>query len=87
MILVEKISVNIKVVGLHVERNFLIPKDMGVHEAVDLIVKALREEYPGVSVGGASGRGLLQASSGKVLNQACNFKQLGITPGERMILI
>lgn len=85
--MVEKISLNIKVVGLHVERNFLIPRDMCVRDAVELIVKALREEYPGVTNSGMSNRALLQASSGKVLNQACSFKQLGITQGERMILI
>ena len=84
--MVEKISVNIKVVGLNVEHNFLIPKDMSAKDAVELIVKALCEEYPGVK-DNAEGHSLLQISSGKVLNPSCSLKQLGIVQGERMILI
>lgn len=85
--LVEKISINIKVVGLNVEHNFLIPQDMCVSDAVELIVKALCEEYPKVKNTSPTGHALMQASSGKVLNQSCSFKQLGIVQGERMILI
>ena len=87
MILVEKISVNIKVVGLNVEHNFLIPREMSVFDAVELIVKALREEYPGAGNNSPVNHALMQASSGKILNQSCSFKQLGIVQGERMILI
>ena len=84
--MVEKISVNIKAVGLNVEHNFLIPRDMNISDAVELIVKALCEEYPGVK-NSSLGHALMQESSGKVLNQSCSFRQLGIVQGERMILI
>lgn len=85
--MVDKISINIKIVGLNVERNFLIPQDMRVYDAIDLIVKSLQEEYPGVKNTASLGYSMMQASSGKFLNQACSFKQLGIVQGERMTLI
>ena len=85
--LVDKISVNIKIIGLNVEHNFLIPSEMCVADATDLIVQALCEEYPGVKNSVSNGHTLMQASSGKVLNQGCSLKQLGIVQGEKMILI
>ena len=85
--MVEKISVNIKVIGLNVEHSFLVPKDMSVSDAVELIVKVLCEEYPGVNNSSSTGHALMQVSSGKVLDQTYSFKQLGIVQGERMILI
>ena len=85
--LVDKISVNIKLIGLNVEHNFLIPSEMSVADATDLVVQALCEEYPGVKNSTSGRHALMQASSGKVLNQACSLKQLGIVQGEKMILI
>lgn len=85
--LVDKISVNVKIVGLNVEHNFLIPSEMCVADATDLIVQALCEEYPGVKNSLSNGYALIQASSCKVLHQACSLKQLGIVQGEKMILI
>lgn len=85
--MVEKISVNIEIVGLNVEHNFLIPQEMCVADGVELIVKVLCEEYPGVKSTSLSGHALMQVSSGKMLNQSCSFKQLGIVQGERLILI
>ena len=87
MVLVEQISINIKVVGLNVEHNFLVPREMSVYDAVELIVRALRDEYPGVMNNSSASHALMQASSGKILNQSCSFKQLGIVQGDRMILI
>lgn len=86
MILVEKISVNIKIVSLNVEHNFLIPRDMSVLDATELAVRTLREEYPGVK-DSALGYMLLHASSGKVLTNGCSLKQLGIVQGEKLLLI
>ena len=85
--LVDKISVNIKIIGLNVEHNFLIPSEMSVANATDLVVQALCEEYPGVKNSVSKGHTLMQASSGKVFNQACSLKQHGIVQGEKMILI
>lgn len=85
--MVDKISVNIKVVGLNVEHNFLVPREMCVQDAVQLIVKALYEEYPGVKNNASEHHALMQAASGRVLDPAYSFKQLGIVQGERMILI
>ena len=85
--MVEKISINIKVISLNVEHNFLIPCEMSVADATELIVQTLREEYHGVKKNPTNGHVLLQASSGKMLNQTCSFRQLEIVQGERLILI
>ena len=85
--MVEKISVSVKVISLNVEHNFLIPKEMSVSDATALIISALQEEYPGVRTNTACGNMLMQISSGKVLNQSCSFKQLGIIQGEKLLLI
>ena len=87
IVLVDKISVNIKVVGLNVEHNFLVPRNMLVSDVVDLVVKALCEEYPSVKNISSTGHALMQATSGKMLDQSCSLKQLGVVQGERMILI
>ena len=60
--LIEKLSVNIKVVGLNVEHNFLIPKDMCVSDAVDLVVKSLCDEYHVVKSNSSIGYSLKNCS-------------------------
>ena len=85
--MVEKVSVNVKVISLNVEHNFLIPKEMSVNDATALIVAALQEEYPGVRHNVSYGSMLMQMSSGKVLNQSCSLKQLGVIQGEKLLLI
>lgn len=83
----EKVSVNVKVVSLHKEHNFLIPWEMSVGDATQLIVKTLKEEYPGVAANAMSGHMLMQVSTGKTLPQAFSFKQLGVIQGEKLLLI
>ena len=85
--MVDKISVNVKIIGLNVEHNFLVPNEMSVADATALIVQALCEEYAGVKNALSSKHMLMQASSGKVLNPSNSLKQLGVVPGEKMILI
>lgn len=85
--MVDKLSVNIKVLSLNVEHNFLIPFEMSVADATVLIQNAISEEYPGIKRSKLQAGALMQASTGKVLNSGCNFKQLGITHGEKLLLI
>lgn len=75
------------VTPLNVEHNFLVPAEMNVNAATALIVKAIHDEYPQVSVGAAESNRLIQASTGKALNRGCSFKQLGIAPGEKILLM
>lgn len=85
--MVEKLSLNVLIVPLNVEHNFLIPSDMSIENATALISKAVLDEYPGVKYSTTVGTSLIQASSGKILNAKCSFRQLGIIQGEKIILI
>ncbi len=86
--MVEKISINVKVVSLNIEHNFLVPCDMNVSDATALIAQTILEEYPGVKKSMSSkGYSLMQVSSGKLLNARCSFKQFEIIQGEKFLLI
>lgn len=85
--MVEKLSLNVEIIPLNIEHNFLIPSDMSVESATALIVKTVLDEYPGVKSAAAVSNMLIQASSGKLLNSKCSFRQLGIIQGEKIILI
>ena len=85
--MVEKISLNVEIVSLNVEHNFLIPSEMSVEAATALIVKTILDEYPGVKHSATQLSMLVQATTGKVLNAKCSFKQLGIVHGEKIILM
>ena len=85
--MVEKLSLNVQIVPLNLEHNFLIPLDMSVENATSLITKTILDEYPGVKYNSLSKNLLIQASSGKVLTSNYSFKQLGIIQGEKIILI
>ncbi|MBE6574724.1 MAG: hypothetical protein E7654_00435 [Ruminococcaceae bacterium] len=85
--MVEKISLNVVVPSLNLEHNFLIPAEMNVEGAAALILRALMEEYPGVGQRAAAGAHLMQMSTGKLLNSGCNFRQLGIAQGEKLLLM
>ena len=85
--MVEKLSLNVEVISFNVEHNFLVPLDMSVDAATSLIIKMLLDEYPGIKHSANRPNMLIQASSGKVLDAKCSFKQLGIIQGEKLILI
>ena len=85
--MVEKLSLNVEIVPLNVEHNFLIPFEMSVENATALILKTITDEYPGVRHSAIGSALLIQASSGKALNSKCSFKQLGIIQGEKIILM
>ena len=85
--MIEKLSLNVLVVPLNVEHNFLIPADMSIENATKLISKTLLDEYPGVKYATTCINLLIQASSGKILNAKCSFRQLGIIQGEKIILM
>ena len=85
--MVEKLSLNVEIIPLNIEHNFLIPSDMSVENATALIVKTVLDEYPGVKSAASINNVLIQASSGKMLNSTCSFRQLGIIQGEKIILM
>ncbi len=85
--MVEKLSLNIKIPALNLEHNFLIPMDMEVSAATNLVIQALVEEYPGVSRSRLHAGTLMRFTTGELLPQGCSFKQLGISQGEKLILL
>ena len=85
--MVEKISINVKILSFNMERNFLVPYDMSVGDAIALIACTLKEEYRGAHVNRLSEYNLMQLLTGKILNKTCSFKQLGIVQGENFLLI
>ena len=85
--MVEKISVHVRVIALNVEHNYLIPQQMCVAEAAELVHKTLLEEYPGVKQESAIKGMLLQQSTGLALDPSCSFRQLGIHQGERLYYV
>ena len=85
--MVEKFSVNVKILSVNAEHNFLIPLEMNVGEATTLIIRILLEEYPGIRINSLSEYRLLQLLTGRILNKNCSFKQLGIVQGEKLLLI
>lgn len=85
--MVEKLSLNVQIVPLNIEHNFLVPSDMSIESAIVLISKTILDEYPGVKCTSTVANLLIQASSGKVLNAKCSFSQLGIIQGEKIILM
>ena len=85
--MVKNISLNVEIVSLNIQHNFLIPEEMNVDTATSLIVKTVSDEYPGVKRAPGHMNLLLHAGSGKILDTKCSFKQLGISQGERLILM
>ena len=85
--MIEKISVNVKILPLNTEHNFLVPVKMSVKDATELILQALHEEYPNVPQKSAAQTLLVVASSGMALGASLSFEQLGIIQGEKLLLI
>ena len=85
--MVEKISVNVKILSLNTEHNFLVPSEMCVGDAISLIVKILIEQYPEAMVKRLNEYSLMHLLSGDFLNPNCSFKQLEIVQGEKLLLV
>ncbi len=85
--MVDKISINVSVLSLNVQHNFMVPVDMNVADAIRLVAQTVAEEYPGVKNKPAERNRMIRASDGNMLNPACSFKQQGILSGEKIVLI
>ena len=81
------LSMKVKVPGLSVSHDFLVPADMVIQKVIALIIKVLRNEYPGVTHNNSSVPTLLQASSGLALDRNCTLEQIGILDGDTFILL
>jgi|GEM_PF-826441 len=83
----EKLSVNVEIPGINMVHNFLVPNDMNISKVTDLIIKILEDEYKGISYSKKESHLLIQSNNGNALTTNCSLSQLGITDGERLILI
>lgn len=81
------ISIKVKVPGLNVSHDFIVPADMVVHRMILLIVRILHSEYPGAAQNTTATPTLLQASSGLAADRNSTFEQLGIPDGDTFILL
>lgn len=81
------LSMKVRIPGLSATHDFLVPEDMVVQKAIALILRILRDEYPGVSSHSAAAPTLLQASTGLALDRNCTFGQIGILDGDTFILL
>ncbi len=87
MVMVDKISINVSVLSLNVQHNYLIPEDMSISDAITLIAQTISDEYPGVKKSAMGKNRLICASNGKTLDPSFSFKQLGIVSGEKVVLV
>lgn len=85
--MVETLSLNVSVPSINLEHNFIVPADMAVEIAINLMIQALSEEYPGIHKSSLKGNGLIQKKSGKLLTSGCSFKQLSVMQGDDLVLV
>ena len=85
--MVETLSLNVSVPSINVEHNFIVPVDMSVEVAINLMLQTLSEEYPGVHKSSLNANNLIQKKSGKFLTSGCSFKQLCIMQGDDLVLV
>lgn len=83
----EKMSINIEVLGINSTLNYIVPDDMSIIKLTDLILKTLKEEYPGVGSTDGEKHILLQLSTGYAMVGDVGLKELGIVNGERLIML
>ena len=85
--MVETLSLNISIPSINVEHNFIVPEDMCVETAINLMLQTLSEEYPGIHKSSLKVNNLIQKKSGKLLTAGCSFKQLCIMQGDDLMLV
>ena len=81
----EKISVSVVVPAIGSTCDFMVPDDMAVRDAAELIMRILRSEY-GIS-GGDSEIMLFDTADGLMLNPECSFHQQEIADGAKLVLM
>lgn len=79
--------IKVKVPGLNVEHEFLVPGDMQIRKVTELLVQLLRGEYPKVQMQPSTKAELLQASSGLALELDSTLNKSGIGDGDTFILL
>lgn len=81
----KKISVTVKVPALGTTYDFIVPINMPIRNAQNLIIKILNSEY-GISEKNTDVM-LFDMDDNSALRMGCSFAQLGISDGARLLLI
>ena len=81
----ERISITVKVPALDSTFDFIVPNNMSIRNAQDLMVRILNSEY-GIS-NKSTDVMLFDMSDNTALRPECSFAQLGISDGAKLLLI
>lgn len=81
----EKIAITVEIPALNGTYDFVVPSNMSIRNAQNLMIRILNSEY-GISDQG-TGAMLFDKGDSKALRLECSFAQLGISDGTKLLLI
>lgn len=81
----EKISITVKIPALGSTYDFIVPNNMSIGNAQDLMIRILSSEY-GIS-DKSNNVMLFDMNDNTALRSECSFAQLGISDGAKLLLI
>lgn len=85
MRLMEKISITVKIPALGGTYDFIVPNNMSIRDAQQLMIRILSSEY-GISDKSTDVM-LFDMNDNTALRLECSFAQLGISDGAKLLLI
>ena len=81
----EKISITVKIPALDSTYDFIVPNNMSIRNAQNLMIRILSSEY-GIS-DKSNDVMLFDINDNSALRLECSFAQLGISDGAKLLLI
>lgn len=81
----EKISISVKIPALNNTYDFIVPNNMSIMDAQELMIRILNSEY-GI-IDKSSDVMLFDMSDNTALRLECSFAQLGISDGAKLLLM
>ena len=81
----EKISIHVEIPSLNGTYDFVVPSNMSIRDAQNLMIRILNSEY-GISDQSTDVM-LFDREDNKALRLECSFIQLGISDGAKLLLI
>lgn len=81
----EKISITVKIPALGSTYDFIVPNNMSIRNAQNLMIRILNSEY-GIS-DKTTDVVLVDMNDQQALRLECSFAQLGISDGAKLLLI
>ena len=81
----EKISITVKIPALDGTYDFVVPNNMSIRNAQNLMIRILNSEY-GISDKSTDAM-LFDMGDNTALRLECSFAQLGISDGAKLLLI